>query len=518
MAVVNLKKLLGKEGPRRLSALLAPAAEPIAVLDLDGNLVWGKHPEKYREGNQIAISVSGQIVGWVAGRAGSAWPASAAALVEYMLARETEKRDLAGEVLDKYRELHMLYRLSEKLSASLQPEAIARMALSEVCPLIQASGGLVVLRTDEMDDFQTFATCGQAYTLRSDIQGQPNLVCRVLRSGQAELANHLSAADYFQPADKGFVSLLCAALKTEKKVLGVILLTGPGTREFTAGDLKLVNAIAMQTAPAIEIAHLHQLELEKERLERDLQTARQVQSALLPHHLPDLPGWRVSAHWQPAREVSGDFYEFLQLPNRIFGLAIADVTGKGMPAALVMANTRSVLRAVAATRSRRLKTPGAMLAQVNDILCEDMPRYMFVTCLLVFLDPITGVISFANAGHNLPYLRSNDAVTELRATGVPLGLFPNIEYENQQAVILPGDSLLMYSDGLTESHNPQDELFGYPRLESALQPKPGESPLKGENLIHLLLRQLADFTGPRWEQEDDVTFVVLDRTEHPLKE
>jgi serine phosphatase RsbU (regulator of sigma subunit) len=337
-------------------------------------------------------------------------------------------------------------------------------------------------------------------------------VCRVFNNGAAELANNLPGRDYFLGFEEAAVSLICAPLKTEKGVLGVLLLVGPGSREFTAGDLKLVNAIAMQAAPAIEIAHLHQLELEKERLERDLQTARQVQAALLPHHMPVVQGWRFAAHWQPAREVSGDFYEFLHLPNNTLGLAIADVTGKGMPAALVMANTRSVLRAMAASRSKSLASPGALLAQVNNILCEDMPRYMFVTCLLIYLNTQSGEFSFANAGHNLPYLCAKDGVTELRATGVPLGLFPGTNYEVQKAAIQPGESLLMYSDGLTEAHNAQDELFGYTRLQRVLEQS--RLSLKGERLIGYLLQQLTDFTGAGWEQEDDVTFVVLDRDEN----
>jgi len=512
MAPVNLKKLLGKDGPRRLNTMLAPANEPLSLLDLDGNLVWGKPMLGIRPTYRIPVNLNGQPAGWVSGREGSTWVSSAAAMVEFILSGESEKRDLAAEVLDKYRELHLLYRLAEKLSASLQPEAIARMTLSEVCPLIQATGGLVVLHQDGANTLHIAATCGESIELQPDIQGGSNLVCRVFNNGAAELANNQPSRDYFLGFEEATVSLICAPLKTEKGVLGVLLLVGPGMREFTAGDLKLVNAIAMQAAPAIEIAHLHQLELEKERLERDLQTARQVQAALLPHHMPVIQGWRFAAHWQPAREVSGDFYEFLHLPNNTLGLAIADVTGKGMPAALVMANTRSVLRAMAASRSKSLASPGALLAQVNNILCEDMPRYMFVTCLLVYLNTQSGEFSFANAGHNLPYLCAKEGVTELRATGVPLGLFPGTTYEVQKAAIQPGESLLMYSDGLTEAHNAQDELFGYTRLQRVLEQS--RLSLKGERLIGYLLQQLTDFTGTGWEQEDDVTFVVLDRDEN----
>jgi serine phosphatase RsbU (regulator of sigma subunit) len=140
-----------------------------------------------------------------------------------------------------------------------------------------------------------------------------------------------------------------------------------------------------------------------------------------------------------------------------------------------------------------------------------MPRYMFVTCLLIYLDTQSGEFSFANAGHNLPYLCAKDGVTELRATGVPLGLFPGSAYEIQKAAIQPGESLLMYSDGLTEAHNSQDELFGYTRLQRVLEQS--RLSLKGDKLIGYLLQQLGDFTGPDWEQEDDVTFVILDRGE-----
>jgi len=513
MAPIHLKKLLGKDGLEELGSLLTTVAEPIAILDADENLLVCHQPaEPGFLDYSIPIRLNERIIGWVRGKKDTAWPDSIASLVEYILIKETEKRDLAAEVLDKYRELHLLYRLAEKLSASLQPEAIASMTLGEVCPLIRADGGNIILRQQDKDEYQIQATCGYTLILRPDLHDSANLVSRVLSSGVAELANDLPAAEYFLDSEQKTVSLLCAPLKTEKGVLGVILLASGDHRHFTAGDLKLVNAIAMQTAPAIEIAYLHQLELEKTRLEHDLQMARQVQSALLPHKMPQITGWRVKTHWQPAREVSGDFYEFIHFSDQYLGLAIADVTGKGMPAALVMANTRSVLRAVAAaSHRRRQRSPGKLLKRMNNILCEDMPRYMFVTCLLVILDTQSGEITFANAGHNLPYLRTRDQAIELKVTGMPLGLFSDIDYEEQKAILTPGDSLLMYSDGLTEAHNPDDDLFGYKRLQMLMEPQYHGLTLRGEALIKYLLEQLAAFTGPGWEQEDDVTFVVLDR-------
>ncbi len=330
----------------------------------------------------------------------------------------------------------------------------------------------------------------------------------MLQSGEPELANGVPAAETFAGMEGESVSLLCAPLKSEQGVFGAILMAGEGERQYSAGDLKLLAAIALQTAPAIEIAHLHQMELEHVRMERDLQVARQVQAGLLPRNLPEMPGWQVDALWQPAQAVGGDFYDFLSFPDGRTGLVIADVSNKGVPAALVMANTRSVLRAVVASaRSDCCESPGKLLAQVNDLLCQDMPRNMFVTCFLAILDPHSGEIAFANAGQNLPYQRTRDGIKELYACGMPLGLFPDMEYEEMHTVLQPGEGVLMYSDGLVEAHDPQGVMFGEDRLESYLR----RSEARGDGLIRAMMEHLQTFTGPGWEQEDDVTFVTIER-------
>jgi serine phosphatase RsbU (regulator of sigma subunit) len=289
-------------------------------------------------------------------------------------------------------------------------------------------------------------------------------------------------------------------------------LIGETSRTFTAGDLKLLNAIAMQTAPAIEIAHLHQIELEKAWLERDLQMAQRVQSGLLPSQMPVLPGWQLAAFWQPAHVVSGDLYDFIHLPNNKLGLVVADVTDKGMPAALLMANARSVLRGVAASAGRSgWDSPGRLLAQVNDVLSEEMPMDMFVTCLLAVLDPETGCVRYANAGHNPPYLCNAQGATELRATGLPLGIFGDLEYEEKETHLHRGDNLLMYSDGLVEAHDPQRIMFGFPRLHQVLSTLPEKPRLDGDALLKYLMERLTEFTSPGWEQEDDITMVAIRR-------
>jgi serine phosphatase RsbU (regulator of sigma subunit) len=206
--------------------------------------------------------------------------------------------------------------------------------------------------------------------------------------------------------------------------------------------------------------------------------------------------------------MSGDFYDFLPLPDGRLGLVIGDVTGKGVPAALVMATTRSVLRAATV----RLASPGEMLEQANNLLYPDIPANMFATCLYMILDPATGCLQFANAGHNLPVLQTGQGVVELRATGMPLGLMPGMKYDQKEVQLTPGCRLLMYSDGLVEAHNFQSEMFGIPRLLElmAKEMRVPNGSSSGAALIELLETSLGDFTGPGWEQEDDVTLVTLD--------
>jgi serine phosphatase RsbU (regulator of sigma subunit) len=225
--------------------------------------------------------------------------------------------------------------------------------------------------------------------------------------------------------------------------------------------------------------------------------------------VPDLPGYGLAAYYQPAREVGGDFYDFLELDDGRLGLVVGDVTDKGVPAALVMATTRTMLRASA----QRLDSPGEVLKRVNDVMVPDIPPNMFVTCLYAILDPATGRLHYANAGHDLPYRRRASGgaggAEELRATGMPLGLLPGMGYEEKEIVLERGDSVLFYSDGLVEAHDPHREMFGFPRLQGLV----GAHRSGGQELVNFLLSELARFTGEDWEQEDDITLVTLERSE-----
>jgi len=243
---------------------------------------------------------------------------------------------------------------------------------------------------------------------------------------------------------------------------------------------------------------------EREQFEQELSVARRIQQALLPKELPLLDSWSIVPYYEPAREVGGDFYDFLPLGSEHVGVVIGDVSGKGIAAALVMANTQSVLRAVAQSGC----TPGQLLAQANEALWAYIPPNMFVTCFYGILDPESGRIRYANAGHNPPCCRRHrEQATDLWATGMPLGLMPGMIYEERETVLLPGDGVLFYSDGLVEAHNPEREMFGSPRIRRLVTEHTSDT----KNLTAYVMEELGRFTGEQWEQEDDVTLVTLQR-------
>ncbi len=306
---------------------------------------------------------------------------------------------------------------------------------------------------------------------------------------------------------------LLVPLVSQGELIGLLNL-GPrlSQQEYSADDRKLLSDLATQTAPAVRVAQLvrqqQQEAKERERIEQELRIARLIQQTLLPKTLPELPGYEVAAYYQPAREVGGDFYDFLELEDGRLGLVIGDVTDKGVPAALVMATTRTMLRAAA----QRLDSPGEVLKRVNDVLVLDIPPNMFVTCLYAILDPESGRLVYANAGHDLPYRRRagrSEGAEELRARGMPLGLMPGMGYEEKEIVLERGEGVLFYSDGLVEAHDPRRDMFGFPRLQGLV----GAQRSGGSSLITFLLSELRRFTGEGWEQEDDITLVTLDRPE-----
>ncbi len=267
--------------------------------------------------------------------------------------------------------------------------------------------------------------------------------------------------------------------------------------------------IAEEWSQGSGLAELAQQRLEqemrrRERIEQELEVAKRIQQTSLPKDVPTLEGWQIAPFYQPAREVGGDFYDFHLLSEGRLGVVVGDATGKGVPAALVMSTTCGMLQLAA--RASGSSSPSEVLDQVNETLLARIPANMFVTCFYGVLDPRSGTFTYANAGHDLPYLWHGGDAVELRARGMPLGLMPGMDYEEKEVVLERGEGVLFYSDGLVEAHDPKGEMFGFSRLRALVAEHGDERPLG-----HFLIEELYSFTGEGWEQEDDITLLTLRR-------
>ena len=331
---------------------------------------------------------------------------------------------------------------------------------------------------------------------------------RAIAEYHAALSNvRFLVEDQLAEGDKVVTRFIVRATHDRRELMGV----APTGREVTYKALAIHRIVGGKIVEewaegsnisAVMEQRLEQERIERERIEQELRVARRIQQASLPKETPTLAGWQVSPFYQPAREVGGDFYDFFELEDGRVGVVVGDATGKGIPAALLAEATSNMLRAVA--QALDSTSPGKVLERVNETLLARIPPNMFVTCFYAILEPESGSLTYANAGHDLPYLHRNGAAEELRARGMPLGLMPGMGYEEKEIILEAGEAALLYSDGLVEAHDPEGEMFGFPRLRALV----AEHGVEG-SLGDFCLEELYSFVGEGWEQEDDITLLTL---------
>ena len=361
---------------------------------------------------------------------------------------------------------------------------------------------------DALDDMLAPDFVSHNKLLRGQEPGRENFK-RAVSAYHAAVSNHSTHfEDQVAGGDKVVTRLRIMGTHDRGELMGV----APTGREVTnraivihlISEGKIAEEWGMGTLGArLRGQRLEQEIGERERVEQELRVARRIQQASLPKEVPTLEGWEISPHYQPAREVGGDFYDFHLLSEGRLGLVVGDATGKGVPAALVMSTTCGMLQLAA--RALDFPSPGEVLEQVNETLLTRIPSNMFVTCFYAILEPESGHLSYANAGHDLPYVWHSGECEELRARGMPLGLMPGMGYEEKEIVLKEDAVALLYTDGLVEAHNPQREMFGFPRLQALVYKHAGEERSLGE----ALLEELYSFVGESWEQEDDITLLTL---------
>jgi serine phosphatase RsbU (regulator of sigma subunit) len=301
-------------------------------------------------------------------------------------------------------------------------------------------------------------------------------------------------------------SMLIVPLMTRGEIVGAMAVDqGPSPRRFTSHEMQVLMGIANQAAVAIVSARLNEEAEVKKRLDYELGLARQIQASFLPDRVPQVAGFDIASAWRAAREVSGDFYDFMNLPEGRVGFSIADVSDKGMPASLFMVLTRTLIRAMAIGKP----TPREALERANDLIISDARTDMFVTALYGVLDPATAEFSFTNAGHNPPlwFRHDEEVLTTLRAHGLALGVHPNIDLPEEKVELGPGDTILMYTDGITDALNPREEEFGIGRLADLVAVN---GQLSAQELVSEILRAVDDFSEGA-PQFDDLTMAVLKR-------
>jgi sigma-B regulation protein RsbU (phosphoserine phosphatase) len=341
-------------------------------------------------------------------------------------------------------------------------------------------------------------------------------------------------------AQQHFASHLGIAVELGGAPVGTLMVNSHTTRQFLDDEAQLLGLLANQLAQTLERERLHQEALARQRLEQELDLAREIQASFLPNSCPQVPGYQIEAYYRAARQVGGDFYDFIELPpppgspapppepprrtevvfrggrrvapepqpiraDQRFGVVIADVTDKGVPAALFMALSRTLLRATAIDG----RAPAEVLQRANRLILADSRAGLFVTCFYAILEAEAGIVTFANGGHNYPlhYETKSGEIHPLRAQGIVLGIIPQPTFAQQEIVLAPGDVLLLYTDGVTEMMNPQRELFGDDRLAAVLRQNHHRSP---HEIINAVLAALNAFAMGQ-SQSDDITMVVIKR-------
>lgn len=322
-------------------------------------------------------------------------------------------------------------------------------------------------------------------------------------NAQAPDAAELNLAELFQ-----LEAVLLFPLIARGEMVGALGVDqGSEAHRFSGEEMRVLTGIANQAAVAIERARLDAQAEEKKRFDQELRLAHQIQSTFLPRNPPQLPGYDIGAAWYAAREVSGDFYDLIPLAHGRLGMVIADVSDKGLPAALFMGLTRTIIRTMAIGKP----SPREAMERANDVIIADAQSDMFVTAFYGVLDTAEGTILYVNAGHNPPllYHQSDETVTPLSEHGIALGILPNIEQPQEQIQMQCGDVIVLYTDGITDALNEAEEEFGAPRLVQVIQEHALET---AQELTDQILRAVHAFTENA-AQFDDLTLVVVKRNE-----
>ncbi len=421
------------------------------------------------------------------------------------LLRDTTTIESVDQLQDLHDKLLTVTRFSKEVRSTLDLPTLLRKVLGllfEIFP--QAERGFVML-ADEEGNMRPVAS--KNVLSDGEIRVSSSVLNVAIQEKKAILSNNPIADDRFASGESivagGMRSLMVSPLLTEERAIGVIHVdtTRPGA-PFSTDDLALFSGLADQAAVAVANAHMHERLLRRQRLEQELTIAQTVQRSFLPSRLPENPSIELAFHYALARQVGGDFYDIAELPEGMLAFSIGDVSGKGIPAALLMAKTISEMRVAIHSET----SPSRVLAMVNSMMLGSISPEMFVTALACFIDPRTGRAIVSDAGHNPPILKRVSGEVELitLGKGFPLGVIDEGQYCDFELPLSPGETLLFYTDGLTDATDESGETFGMERLCNAVE----GSSAGARATVDSLIEAVQKFTGVA-RPFDDLTMIAV---------
>lgn len=415
---------------------------------------------------------------------------------------------MTGTEIDR---LRILYQVSQALGSTLDLDRLLETTIDQVIKVTGAERGFLMLggTTAEMA-FQVARGLDEQTIESPQFEVSRSVIARVAEKGESVLSDDAMSDEWLagraSVSNLHLRSLMCAPLKVQGESIGLVYVDNRvQTGIFDEHDLELLEAIANTAGVAIENARLHELEVQRARLDRELELARQIQTALIPEAAPEFPGYSLAGEWKSAREVAGDFYDFMPRADGGLAVVIGDVTDKGVPAAFFMALARTSIRA-----SVMADTPVvASMAKANQLVCSDSHNGMFVTLYLLHLGAGDGGSCSVSAGHNPPlWLHAgSDEVSVLPGGSLPLGVEATAEYQEHDLSMQPGDVILLYTDGVIDAVDRDMQAYGMDRLVDQLR---SCSRLTAKDVIERISSAVHTFSDGM-ASFDDITLVAVKR-------
>ncbi len=402
-------------------------------------------------------------------------------------------------------DLFLLQRVAQRINSNLDLDALLEEIVNDVSQTFACSRLAVFLKDDQTNELVVGEDCGgeaEHYLKGERIKiGEFGIVGHVGATGETYYAPDVTLDPYYEVGDDQTRSEVAIPLRSHGQLIGVFNAEHKELDGFSPGRIQLLEALAGHVATAIENARMFQRErMEKERMLEELSEAQRIQQTLFPGRPPDIPRFAVRGQCLPCLEVGGDWYDYIPLQDGRLGIVLADVSGKGMGAALLMSSTRTVLRLVAESGL----PPAEVLCRVNRVLLKDFPRAKFVTMVYALLDPKSGSIAFASAGHLPPLLVDSRGAHYLETeAGLPLGTRER-SFSEHTIEMMAGRRLVFYSDGVTEAMNSSLEEYGETRLRDHVA-NPSAS-------VESLLNDVRTFTAGH-SASDDITVVMVQACE-----